>query len=222
MATVVFVQGACVRDQAWWWSRMVQPLAERGLRTAAVELPTCNGKGTTLRDDIAATTQLIAAAEPPVILVGHSYGGMVITGAGVHANVSRVVYLTAAVPDRGESQADVYAGGEPAPWIDPGADGTVGVHAEIVREVFLWDVDPQTADKAVARLTRQSGQVFIDPVPHAAWRDKPSAYLVCARDRAIPPDKQRALAERTTTVAELPTGHFPFLTAPDLLARALA
>src|SRR4051812_4656335 len=160
MATVVFVQGACVRDQRWWWGRMTEPLAARGLRTAAVELPTCNGAGTTLQDDIAATHALIDAVEPPVILVGHSYGGMVITGAGVHDRVSRLVYLTAAVPDAGQSQADVYAGGGPAPWIDPGDDGTIGVHAEIIRDVFLWDVDPQTADAAVARLTRQSAPGF--------------------------------------------------------------
>jgi pimeloyl-ACP methyl ester carboxylesterase len=222
MATVVFVQGACVRDQAWWWSRMTRPLADRGLSTAAVELPTCNREGITLQDDIDATTRLIEAVEGPVILVGHSYGGMVITGAGVHDAVSRIVYLTAAVPDAGQSQADVYAGGGAAPWIDPGADGTIGVHADVVREVFLWDVDPATADEAVARLTRQSAQVFSDPVPHAAWREKPSTYLVCAHDRAIPPDAQRAMAAKTSDATELATGHFPFLTAPDALADQLA
>src|SRR3954462_6553222 len=140
MATVVFVQGACVRDQAWWWGGMTEPLARRGLATAAVELPTCNGKGTTLAPDIAAPTELIAAVEPPVTLVGHSYGGMVITGAGVHPSVARGVYLTAAVPDAGQAQADLYPP-EPAPWLAPDEDGTIGVHADVVREVFLWDAD---------------------------------------------------------------------------------
>jgi pimeloyl-ACP methyl ester carboxylesterase len=220
MGTVVFVQGACVRDQAWFWSRMTEPLARRGLATAAVELPTCNGKGTTLAHDIAATTELIAAVEPPVTLVGHSYGGMVITGAGVHPSVERVVYLTAAVPDAGESQADVYGGGAPAPWIDPGADGTVGVFPDVVREVFLWDADPETADAAVSRLTRQAAGVFVEPVEVCAWREKPSTYLVCTRDRAIPEDIQRRFAARTRRVVDLPTGHFPFLTAPEHLAEA--
>jgi pimeloyl-ACP methyl ester carboxylesterase len=221
MGTLVFVQGACVRDQAWWWGRMAEPLTARGLATVAVELPTCNGTGTTLAHDIAATAELIAAVEPPVTLVGHSYGGMVVTGAGVHPSVARVVYLTAAVPDEGESQSDVYGGGAPPPWIDPGEDGTVGVHADVVREVFLWDVDSETADEAVARLTRQPAGVFTEPVPVCAWREKPSAFIVCARDRAIPEDVQRRFATRTQRVAELATGHFPFLTAPERLADAL-
>jgi pimeloyl-ACP methyl ester carboxylesterase len=221
MRTVLFVQGACVRDQAWWWGRMTEPLAARGLRTAAVELPTCNGRGTTLAHDIAATTELIAAVEPPVTLVGHSYGGMVITGAGAHPDVERVVYLTAAVPDEGQSQSDVYGAGPPPPWIDPGADGTVGVHADVVREVFLWDVDPATADAAVARLTRQAGGVFTEPVEVCAWREKPSTYVVCTRDRAIPEDVQRRLAARTQRVTDLDAGHFPFLTAPAALADLL-
>jgi len=221
MATVVFVPGACVRDQAWWWGRMAEPLRRHGLATAAVELPTCNGAGETLADDVAATRALIDAVEPPVTLVGHSYGGMVITGAGVHERVARVIYLSAAVPDAGQAQADLYPGA-PAPWLDPGEDGTIGVHADIVREVFLWDADPATADAAVARLARQPGRVFADPVAGCAWREKPSAYVVCALDRAIPPERQRAFAAHTGTVTELPTGHFPFLTAPDALARTLS
>jgi pimeloyl-ACP methyl ester carboxylesterase len=221
MGTVVFVQGALVRDQAWWWGRMAEPLAGRGFATAAVELPTCNGRGTTLAHDIAATTELIAAVEPPVTLVGHSYGGMVITGAGVHPSVERVVYLTAAVPDAGQAQSDVYGSGPPPPWIDPGADGTVGAHADVIREVFLWDADPATADEAVARLTRQPAGVFAEPVEVCAWREKPSTFVVCTRDRAIPEDVQRRLAARTQRVTDLPTGHFPFLTAPDELAHSL-
>jgi pimeloyl-ACP methyl ester carboxylesterase len=136
--------------------------------------------------------------------------------------VARVVYLTAAVPDEGQSQADVYGGGPPPPWIDPGDDGTVGVHADVVREVFLWDADAPTADEAVARLTRQAAGVFAEPVPVCAWREKPSAYLVCTRDRAIPEDVQRGMAARTQRVTDLPTGHFPFLTEPERLAEALA
>lgn len=224
MPSVVFVQGACVRDQGWWWRRMVEPLADRGLATAAVDLPSCApapGRLPGLADDVAATRAVLDGVPAPVLLCGHSYGGMVITGAGTHQAVAHLAYLAAAVPDAGESMAST-AGPEPAPWMDPGTDGTVGVHPALIAERFLWDLDPETVEGALARLTRQSAAPFGEAPEAVAWRSVPSTYLVCAEDRAVPAERQREWAARTRSAVELPTGHFPFLSAPELLADALA
>ena len=131
-----------------------------------------------------------------------------------------MVYLTARRAGRRRVAGRRLRRGEPAPWIDPGDDGTIGVHADVVREVFLWDVDD--------RHGRRGRRPADPPAPGAcsrtrsavcAWREKPSTYLVCTRDRAIPAERAARLAARTRRVAELPTGHFPFLTAPGPAGR---
>jgi pimeloyl-ACP methyl ester carboxylesterase len=224
MPTVVFVHGACVRDAAWWWSRMVEPLRERGLATSAVALPSCGEAGPglgDLYDDVEATRRVIDAAEAPVVLVGHSYGGVVITEAGAHRAVARLCYVTSLMPDADETLASIAAG-EPAPWMDPGDDGTVGVIPEIVRELFVQDCDDETIDAALDRLTRQSAAPFTQSPRAIAWRDKPWTYLVCAEDLAIPADVQRSRARAGGQMVEVGTGHHPFLSQPDLFADALA
>jgi pimeloyl-ACP methyl ester carboxylesterase len=224
MTTVVFVQGACVRDQAWWWSRMTAPLAARGLATAAVDLPSCrmpDGRTAGLADDVRAVTAAIERAGDDVALVGHSYGGVVITGAGAHDAVRHLVYLTAAVPCEGESLASLTAG-RPAPWMDPSDDGTVGVHADIVAELFLHDADEATRHGALERLTRQSARPFTEAPEAIAWRTTAATYVVCENDRAIPTERQRELARPLRDVTSVAAGHFPFLTAPDALADVLA
>lgn len=224
MATVIFVQGACVRDQAWWWGRMQEPLGRRGLATAAVDLPSCQmpqGRAATLRDDTRAVVAAVERASQPVLLCGHSYGGVVITEAGAHEAVTGLAYLTAVVPDTGESLASL-SGPEPAPWMDASDDGTVGVIPEIVADLFLWDFDDETRREALARLTRQSAAPFGQPPAAIAWHDTPSTFIVCADDHAIPPDLQRRNAERAQRVVEIAAGHFPFVTEPEQLADSLA
>ncbi len=158
MPTLIFVHGACVRDAAWWWSRMTQPLAKHGIPTVAVALPSCGETGDTLGDltgDVEACRQAIAEADGPVVLCGHSYGGMIITEAGANDRVTQLLYVTSVMPDAGQSQADLF-GLEPAPWLQPGEDGTVGVDPDMIREFFLQDCDELTTEQAVSRLTRQS------------------------------------------------------------------
>ena len=130
MPTLIFVHGACVRDTDWWWSRMVDPLADRGIASVAVPLPSCGETGDELgdlHDDVAACRDAIAGAEGPVVLLGHSYGGVIITEAGADDRVAGLLYVTSVMPDAGQSQADLI-GAEPAPWLDPSEDGTIGVH----------------------------------------------------------------------------------------------
>ena len=223
MPTLVFVHGACVRDAPWWWSRMTGPLARHGIASAAVPLPSCGETGDELGDlhaDVEATRHAIAGAEAPVVLCGHSYGGMVITQAGADPRVSQLLYLVSMMPEAGQSLADL-AGSEPAPWMDPGDDGTVGVHAEIVRERFLQDCDEATAQQALARLTRQSATAFAQPALEIAWQQKPSTFFVCTEDLAIPAELQRRRARAGARVVDFASGHHPFLSRPDAFAAAI-
>ncbi len=224
MATAVFIHGACVRDAGWWWSRMAEPLAAHGIAAAAVPLPSCGEAGDTLGDlydDAAAARAVIDQAEPPVLLCGHSYGGVVATEAGEHQAVAQLVYITSMMPAEGESLGSI-AGGDPAPWMDPGEDGTTGVRAELVPPLFLQDCDAETVEAAVARLTRQALAPFGQSPRAVAWRTRPSTYIVCGQDLAIPAARQRERAARASRIVEIDSGHHPFLSQPDVLAGLLA
>lgn len=218
---VVFVHGAFVRDGAWWWQPTADVLAGRGLRSSAVVLPSCEHEPRgDLHDDAEAVRALLDASDEPALLVGHSYGGMVITQAGNHPAVHRLVYVTSFLPDAGEALAD-FGGGEPAPWHVGRGDGTASVREEFVRPLFAQDFDDPTYAGAAARLTPQNEAVFGQAVTKAAWREVPSTYLVCADDRATLPETQRRQAERATEVVELPVAHHPFVTRPELVADVL-
>ena len=226
---VVFVHGALVFDGAWWWHRMVGPLAALGLDTRAVELPSCvappvppAGALGDMRADADAVRAALEEEDGPVVLVGHSYGGMVITDAAAgRENVEHLVYVTSVMPDSGETMADFD--GEPGPWMDPDPDrGTIGIKAELVPAAFMQDCDGETVSGALERLTRQPLAVFGQAPRGVAWREKPSTYVVCAEDRATAPEAQRAFARRADRVIEVPTGHHPMLSKPEVLARAIS
>ena len=224
MTTLVFVHGACVRDGAWWWHRMVAPLAARGIHSVAVALPSCGEAGPErgdLHDDAAAVRVAIEAVEGPVVLLGHSYGGMVITEAGAHERVEHLVYLTSVLPEAGESQGEII-GALPAPWMDPGEDDTVGVHASFFEDRFAQDCDAVAVEGGIARLTRQSLVPFGQAAAQIAWRTTPATYVVCTEDLATPADAQRARLKPGVGVAEIAAGHHPFLSRPDELAELLA
>src|SRR5947209_16975564 len=212
MPTLVFVHGACVRDAAWWWSKMTKPLADHGVATAVVPLHSCGEVGETLGDlynDVDACRQVIAEADEPVVLCGHSYGGVIITEAGIDDRVTQLLYVTAVMPDVGQSQADLI-GSEPAPWLAPSDDGTVGVDPDMIREFFLQDCDEVTTEQALRRLTRQSLMPFTQPPREIAWRQKPATYFVCTGDLAIPAEVQRRRVRAGPRVVEFDPGHDPF------------
>jgi pimeloyl-ACP methyl ester carboxylesterase len=221
---LIFVHGACVRDAPWWWSQMTEPLAGHGIASVAVPLPSCGETGGSLGDlyaDVEATRQAIVEAEAPVVLCGHSYGGMVITQAGADPRVSQLLYVTSVMPDAGQSLADL-AGSQPTPWMDPGDDGTIGVHAEIVAQLFLQDCDEATVQQALARLTRQSAMPFAQVPQRIAWQEKPSTYFVCTEDPAIPSELQRHRASASARLIDFPSGHHPFLSQPEAFAQSIA
>ena len=218
---IVFVHGAFVRDGAWWWQPTADVLAGHGLRSSAAVLPSCESEPRgDFHDDAAAVRALLDASGEPVLLVGHSYGGMVITEAGDHPAVHRLVYVTSFLPDAGEALAD-FGGSEPPPWHVSHGDGTASVREEFVRPLFAQDFDDATYAAAAARLTAQNEAVFGRPATRAAWRKIRSTYVVCADDRATPPEKQRAQAGRATEIVELPVAHHPFVTRPELVAEVL-
>ena len=228
---IVFVHGALVFDGAWWWHRMVEPLAALGLGTRAVELPSCvpsPGTSGEALGDMYADADAVRAAldeeDEPVVLVGHSYGGMVITDAAAdQKNVAHLVYVTSVMPERDETLASLGGGREPGPWLDPRPeDGTMGVKAELLPGAFMQDCDEEAIAGALERLTRQPLAAFGQSPRGVAWREKPSTYVVCAEDRATPPEAQREYARRADRVVELPTDHHPMLSRPDLLAGVIA
>ncbi|MGH2857437.1 MAG: alpha/beta hydrolase [Solirubrobacteraceae bacterium] len=224
MPTLIFVHGACVRDAAWWWSKMTEPLAQSGIATAVVPLPSCGEAGETLGDlydDVDACRQAIADVDGPVVLCGHSYGGVIITEAGADDRVTQLLYLTSVMPDTGQTQADLI-GSEPAPWLAPSEDGTVGVKPDMIREFFLQDCDETTTGEALSRLTRQSLTPFTQPPRQIAWRQKPATYIVCAKDLATPAEVQRRRVRPGARVFEFDAGHHPFLSRPDAFAQAIA
>jgi pimeloyl-ACP methyl ester carboxylesterase len=226
----VFIHGAFSRDGAWWWTPAAALLRSSGIASTTVALPSCGetgiqptGVGPTLYDDAAAATAVLDEGEP-TILVAHSYGGMVASQAGDHPAVRHLVYITSFLPAVGETLAAISSAPDPVPVL-PHADGSVSVDAAdeaAFNARVLQDVDdPELVRGAHDRLCAQSSAVFGAPATKAAWERIRSTYLVCAEERSTPPDLQRAQAARATTVHELPAGHFPFLSHPELVAACI-
>ena len=203
---------------------MTEPLAAHGIATLTVPLPSCGETGDELGDlyaDVESCRQAIEATHGPVVLCGHSYGGMIITEAGAHDRVIQLLYVTSVMPDAGQSQAELTSA-DPAPWLQPGDDGTIGVDPHMVREFFLQDCDDDTTAQALARLTRQSLMPFTQPPREIAWRQKPASYVVCTQDLATPAEVQRRRLRENTRLAEFDAGHHPFLSRQDAFADTLA
>lgn len=228
---VVFIHGAFSRDGGWWWAPTAALLDRRGIASTAVAMPSCGetgiaptGAGPGLDEDAAATTAVLDEGGP-VIVVAHSYGGMVASQAGEHPAVRGLVYISSFLPAVGESLAALSNGAtNPVPVI-PHADGSVSVDAEDTAAFdarFLHDVaDADLVSGAHDRLCAQSSVVFGAETTMAAWERVPSTYLVCAEDRSTDPDLQRAHAVRASTIRELAAAHFPMLSRPDLVAACL-
>jgi pimeloyl-ACP methyl ester carboxylesterase len=203
---------------------MAGPLADLGIETVAVPLPSCGEAGNGLGDlyaDVDACLDTVAAVQGPVVLCGHSYGGVIITEAGAHERVTQLMYVTSVMPDAGQSQADLI-GGEPAPWLQPSEDGTIGVDPEMIRELFLQDCDPSITEQALTRLTRQSLTPFTQAPRRIAWRDKPATYFVCTKDLATSAETQRRRVRAGSRLVEFDAGHHPFLSRPNEFAQSIA
>jgi pimeloyl-ACP methyl ester carboxylesterase len=215
---IVFVHGAW--HGAWCWDRVVPLLHARGVETLALDLPSvAEPARADLSDDSATLRQALDGLARPAIVVGHSYGGMVISeGAADHPMVKRLVYLTAFVPDIGESVNQLTAQ-LPNPDLMRAikfGTGRSALDPAIAGEVFYNDCDADTVAWALTQLRpmRMSGA----GATAAAWRTLPSTYVVCKQDRAILPELQRKMATRTGDVVEWDTSHSPFASRPELVA----
>jgi pimeloyl-ACP methyl ester carboxylesterase len=220
---VVFVPGAFVVDTGWWWASAARLLEERGIASRTVEYPSCGPSGPLgdLLDDAAAVHAVLDEIDGRAILVGHSYGGMVITQAGDHPKVAHLVYMSAFVPD-GTSAAEAdFMKPEDLEGFELFEDGTAGeggTKSPIIRLLG----DPELVDGALSRLARQSVQPAIQAPSVHAWRQRPSTFFVLTGDDDIAVENQRAHAQRTGGVVEIATNHYAHLERPDLVATALA
>ncbi|MGH8260408.1 MAG: alpha/beta fold hydrolase [Steroidobacteraceae bacterium] len=233
-ATLVLVHGAW--HGSWCWERLLPQLAERGIAARTVDLPSvahrAGQREAGLRDDAAAVREVVDSIAGPVVLCGHSYGGMVISLAGSGpasdptsgpaSRVSGLIYLCAFMPEARQSLVGV-GGDQHAPWIRTLDDGMTLPDLALAGEVLYGDCDRATRESAIARLKPQCSGAFTAPVARPAWKSIPSTYIVCARDGALPPQLQRTLfAPRAGRSLELDASHSPFLSQPAALAGALA
>jgi len=215
---VVFVHGACVKDGSWWWHPTAELLLDRGVPSEAPLLPSCGETGELLgglSEDVAAVRTVLTASDEPTVLVGHSYGGIVIAeaAAGVES-VRHLLFVSSYLAEAGESLSS-FGGEGPAPFLDIDPDGgTFSVHADALAETFLQDCSADIQRQATDKLARQSLAVLGAPVQSAAWHQVANTYLVCAEDRGTPAERQRKFAARARAVVELDAGHHPFLSQP--------
>jgi len=223
---VVFVHGALVRDGQWWWQPTAALLEERtGVRSRSVDLPSCGE--TEERGGLAADAAALRAVLDEVddaVLVGHSYGGTVIAEAGTHPAVQHLVLVSSYLPDVGLAQAQIMAG-EPDPVaVADAGDGLVavdGYDAARFGARFLQDASDAVQRAAWERVTAQSVAALGAPTTAAGWQGVDSTYLVCTADRSTSIGLQRDHARRASRSVDLPTGHHPFITRPDLVVDVL-
>ena len=215
---VVLVHGGFVDGSGW--QGVYDALTQDGYRVSVVQNPTVSLEG-----DVAATHQVLDAQAGPSVLVGHSYGGAVITEAGTHDNVSALVYIAAFAPDKGESVNTLIADtppGAPVPPILPPKDGLLLLDRDKFAASFAGDLPAQQAAFMADSQLPWGVGALDGAVSEPAWRVKPSCYLVARDDQMIPPPAQRAMSERAgSTVVEAPGSHSIFLSQPDAVAALI-
>ena len=218
--TIVLVHGAFA--DASGWGRVIPILQKRGYPVIAVQEPL-----TSLDDDVAATRRAIARASGPVVLVGHSYGGLVVSSAAIgQPNVKALVYVAAIAPEKGEaypSAASRYPAAPLAAALVPDAAGYLSIRADAFRGAFAADLpESETRIMTVTQKPIFGGALAgtIDTEP--AWKTIPSWYIVATRDRAINPDLERFYAKRLNArTTEVASSHVPFLSHPKEVAKVI-
>jgi pimeloyl-ACP methyl ester carboxylesterase len=212
---IVLVHGGFVDGSGW--AAVYKELCHDGYDVLVVQNPTLS-----LADDVAVTRRAIAAAPGPVLLVGHSYGGAVITEAGNDPKVVGLVYVTAFAPDTGESVQTLIKDpppGAPVPPILPPRDGFLFLDAAKFHASFAADLDADIAAFMAASQVPWGVAALSGAISAAAWRSKPSFYLVASDDRMIPPPVQRIMADRAgATVVEVAASHAVYVSRPQAVA----
>lgn len=214
IGTIVLVHGAFADGSSW--APVIKRLQARGYHVTAVQNPL-----TSLADDVAATNRVLRRQTGDVLLVGHSWAGAVITEAGNAANVKGLVYLSALVPDSGESVSDLLNRlNAPMAGLTPDAEGLIWLDdAKAYRHVMAADVSEDKAAELAALQLPIAAATFAGKISHAAWHDKPSWYLQTENDNALAPQVQLAIARQIgATVTSLSASHMSLISHPDAVA----
>lgn len=216
--SIVLVHGGFVDGSGW--EQVYNLLAKDGYTVSVVQNPTSS-----LADDVAATKRVMSAGKRPVILVGHSYGGVVITEAGNDPNVAALVYIAAFAPDRGESVGSLIknpAPGAPVPPILPPQDGYLLLDHTKFAASFAADLPREKSDFMAISQLPWGVAALEGAVTEAAWRKKPSWYLVASDDKMIPPEAQRAMSKRAgSTVTEVKGSHAVYVSKPEAVVSLI-
>ncbi len=216
---VVLVHGGFV--DASGWEGVYRLLKQEGFNVSMVQNPTMSLEG-----DAAFTRQVLDQQDGPAILVGHSYGGAVISEAGTHRNVAGLAYITAFAPDQGESVNTLIAGfpqDGPQPPILPPRDGFLFLDRDKFAQAFAADVDPAQAAFMADSQVPWGLDALGGPVADPAWRHKPTWYLIVTEDHMIPPSAQRTMAERANAqISEAPGSHAIYVSRPAVVAEVIA
>lgn len=215
---IVLVHGGFVDGSGW--KGVYDILKKDGYNVSIVQNPT-----TSLADDVAVTKRVIDQLDGPVVLVGHSYGGVVVSEAGTNDKVKSVVYIAAFAPDTGESVSTLIANppeGAAVPPILPPVDGFLFLDKAKFAESFAADVEPAIAAFMADSQVPWGVEALAGAVTAPAWKVKPSHYLVAADDRMIPPAAQRLMAKRAgSTVTEVRGSHAVYVSNPQAVADVI-
>jgi pimeloyl-ACP methyl ester carboxylesterase len=218
LVSIVLVHGGFVDGSGW--EQVYDMLKKDGYEVGVVQNPTSS-----LADDVAATKRVLSGADKPVILVGHSYGGVVITEAGNDPKVAGLVYIAAFAPDRGESVSSLIknpAPGAPVPPILPPQDGYLMLDKTKFAASFAADLPQDKADFMANSQLPWGVAALEGAVTEAAWRSKPSWYLVATDDKMIPPEAQRAMSKRAgATVTEVQGSHAIYVSKPEAVVALI-
>ena len=216
--TIVLVHGAFADGSSW--QKVIPLLRARGFQVVAVQNPLSS-----LADDVDATRRAIDAAHGPVVLVGHSWGGVVITEAGNDPKVSSLVYVAAFAPDDGQSIATMTAGAAPpayAPYLRKDSGGYLTLTEEGVKKDFAQDLPPAEAELVAITQGPWAAECIDATISHAAWHDKPVVDVVTENDRMIPPSLQEEMATAMKAkVVKVASSHVAMLSHPKAVADAI-
>lgn len=215
---IVLVHGAFADGSSW--NKIIPILEAKGYNVIAIQNPLSS-----LADDAAAAKRVLDSVTGPVVLVGHSWGGTVITQAGTHDKVKALVYVAAFAPGDGQSSVDTGKGFPTPPGITkltPYSDGFVYLPTDAVAQDFVPDAAPAEKKLIAATQGPIRGKNFEEKISTAAWKTKPSFYIVATADRMIDPGQERAMAKAiNATTTELKTGHVPMVSAPKAVADVI-
>jgi pimeloyl-ACP methyl ester carboxylesterase len=234
---IVLVHGAWHTPTQW--EALGAALDARGLEWVAVDLPSAGPEfGTRLEPtgeevatvpllsaDVARTVEVLDSLDRPSVLVGHSYGGFVLSQAGHHPNVEHLVYLCAFVPEPGESLVDLASAPPIAPIVGAlrlSEDRLLlSIDPEMAPFVFYGDLSDAAATAATEKLVPSIALTFDEPAGHPAWKSVPSTMVRCLDDNAIHPDRQAQMGAKLDQTIDLPSSHSPFLSRPEDVADIL-